>query len=130
MPSGKTHYRITLGDAIGAHERALRTGGRAGIVSLDSIESAIGRPYTGYYRPIEKKAAALVESVVCNHGFVDGNKRTALYLVDLLINRSGFRLKAASRHSINEELVEMLQAVADRRLNLRQVEDWFKIRIT
>jgi prophage maintenance system killer protein len=39
------------------------------------------RPYNGYYRPIEKKAAALVESMGGNHGFIDGNKRTAVILI-------------------------------------------------
>ena len=35
----------------------------ADIRDLDSIQSAIGRPYTGYYRPIARKAAALVHSL-------------------------------------------------------------------
>jgi death on curing protein len=73
-----------------AHEEALTYGGLGGILSLDYLEAAIGRPCIGYYRPIAKKAAALVESMLRNHGFVDGNKRTTLLLLLLLLDRSGY----------------------------------------
>ena len=82
MPTGRRHYRLTLADALSAHERALRFGGRPGVVNLGSIESAIARPYSGYHRAIGRKAAALVESMVGNHGFADGNKRTTLILLN------------------------------------------------
>jgi Fic family protein len=36
-----------------------------------------------------RKAAALAQSLAQNHGFVDGNKRTAFYMVDLLLANSG-----------------------------------------
>jgi death-on-curing protein len=53
-----------------AHDYALsRYGGLPGIRDLGLIESALARPYSGYYRPIEKKAAALVHSLTLNHGF-------------------------------------------------------------
>ena len=38
-------------------------GGRGGVLNRGSIESAIGRPYSGYYRSIERKGAALIESL-------------------------------------------------------------------
>ena len=72
------------------HEEALQYGGVPGIVNEHAIQSAIARPYHGYHRRIHEKAAALVHGVVCNHGFADGNKRTALYLVELLVQRSGY----------------------------------------
>ncbi|MSO89334.1 MAG: hypothetical protein EXQ89_05135 [Rhodospirillaceae bacterium] len=50
-------------------------------MNIGLIESAIARPYSGYYRSIVKKAAALLESMASNHGFADGNKRTTLILV-------------------------------------------------
>ena len=66
-------------DALSAQERALTFGGLDGISNLSLVESAIARSYTGYYLPIWKKAAALVESMAGNHGFADGNKRTTLF---------------------------------------------------
>ena len=77
-----------------AHRRALQTGGRDGVSDLNLIESAIARPYNGYYRPISRKAAALVQSVACNHGFVDGNKRTSLILMHTLSVQSDYLLFA------------------------------------
>lgn len=82
MPRSRRHYRVTLGDAIAAHERAIaRFGGLPNIHDIGLIESAVDRPYNGYHRAIHQKAAALLHAVAANHGFVDGNKRTALTLV-------------------------------------------------
>ena len=69
-------------------------GGRRGISSLALIESALGRPYSGYHRSITQKAAALLESIVGNHGFVDGNKRTALMSALVFLGLNGQRLDA------------------------------------
>ena len=75
------HYCVTLDDAIRSHDKALEDGGAQGILDENGIRSAIARPYCGYYHTLHEKAAALVHSIVLNHGFVDGNKRTAYYLV-------------------------------------------------
>jgi len=40
-------YRLTLAVVLAAHAEAMTYGGRAGVLSLGSIESAIGRPYSG-----------------------------------------------------------------------------------
>ena len=75
---GKRHYRVTLADAIEAHRLALDYGGgRGGISNIDNLAGALGRPYHGYHRPIERKAAALLHGVATSHGFVDANKRSA-----------------------------------------------------
>jgi death-on-curing protein len=53
------------------------------------LESALALPRQPYYPEICDKAAALMRSLMKNHPFVDGNKRTAVAatLVFLLINR-------------------------------------------
>ena len=132
MPNGRRrHYRLTLGDALGAHERALRFGGRPGVINVGSIESAIARPYSGYYRTIRHKAAALVESMVGNHGFADGNKRTTLILLDLLLERSGYRLAPSERHgSIQKDVEDIILDVARNQLSFDDLVEWFGKRIT
>jgi death-on-curing protein len=92
LPSGRGHYRVTLDDALEARRYAIAFGGLPGIRSEAGILAAIGRPYTGYCRSIERKAVA------CGHAFNDGNKRTAVLLVDLLLERSGYRLQPATDH--------------------------------
>ena len=99
-------------------------GGTPEILNRSDIESAIARPYHGYHRRIHEKAAALVYAIVSNHGFVDGNKRTAVYLVELLAVRSGYRLAV-------EDLVlaDIMIAVARGELDYEELATWFKGRL-
>ncbi|MFV1441233.1 MULTISPECIES: type II toxin-antitoxin system death-on-curing family toxin [unclassified Phaeobacter] len=113
---------MTLADAITAHDEALTYGGRSGISSLDLIESAIGRPYSGYHRPIYRKAAALLESLVGNHGFIDGNKRTAWLVTEILIERSGYFLAIPDDARVDDLVV----GIADGSLSFGDLCKWFK----
>ncbi|WP_176473761.1 type II toxin-antitoxin system death-on-curing family toxin [Actibacterium ureilyticum] len=114
-----------MADAIDAHDEALIYGGRPGISSLDLIESALGRPYSGYHRPIHRKAAALLESMVGNHGFIDANKRTAWLLVEILIDRSGYILDIED----DEPIDDLVVAVAAHDLEFEDLSLWFKQRL-
>jgi len=74
---------ITLQEVESIHEILIeKFGGSKGIRDRDILESAINRPYQTfdqkdlYPLPIDK-AAAIFESLISNHPFVDGNKRTA-----------------------------------------------------
>jgi death-on-curing protein len=116
---------VSLRDVLDAHERALETGGAQGIINGDAIQSAIGRPYSGYHRHIWSKAAVLTHSLVMNHGFTDGNKRTALLVVHLLIERSGWTFLAAAEREIDELLVTV--ARGDR--NIAKIEAWYRARL-
>lgn len=119
------HYRLTLADALTAHDEALRYGGRDGISSLHLIESALARPYSGYHRPMARKAAAVLESMVGNHGFIDGNKRTAWLLVEILIDRSGYRLGIPD----DERIDDLVVAVAEGHLRFDDLVAWFAARL-
>jgi death-on-curing family protein len=114
-----------LGDALEAHYVALQTGGRAGILDIGRVEAAIGRLYTGYYRAITKKCAALAESLCCNHGFTDGNKRTCLLLLALLLDRSGYDLMPLPDEDIDRQLELLLVATASRAVDFAYIEHWF-----
>lgn len=93
--------------------------------SLHLIESAIGRPYSGYHRSIADKAGALLESVVSNHGFIDGNKRTAWLLVEILIDRSGYVLDIPDDAPIDDLVVD----VASGAMSFDDLRDWFRKRL-
>ena len=130
MPSGSRHYRVTLADALGAHDRALRTGGRSGIKDLNDILSAIGRPYSGYHRSIASKAAALMQSVATNHGFIDGNKRTAIILTELLLEQSGYTLAPVDKsEKLNDAIEEFVVGIVNREYPFDKIFDWYKSRI-
>lgn len=125
-PISRSHYRLSIADILEAHERALEFGGAVGIISLSALQSAIGRPYSGYHRSIHAKLAALTESLCNNHGFVDGNKRTTLYAIDILIKRSGYRFIPLRHDELNTALEEMILAVARGRMDREQLLVWFK----
>jgi death-on-curing protein len=110
---------------------ALQYGGRAGILDAGRVEAAISRPYSGYFRSIASKAAALFEAIAINHGFVDGNKRTAVLLTDLLIKRSGYRLiSAAPDEDLNRAVEELAVSVARGDIRLAEIIHWFNRRLT
>ena len=77
-------------------------GGSKGIRDLGLLKSALGRAYVTfdskelYPSPIEK-AAALFESVIINHPFIDGNKRTAYTLMRLILLESGLDIEAKQK---------------------------------
>ena len=64
-------------------------GGMHGVRDKGAVEAAVFRPQTGYYNSLEEEAAALMESLGNNHGFLDGNKRIAFAATDVFLRRNG-----------------------------------------
>ena len=103
-----TEY-LTTADALFFHQQLIeRYGGAAGVRDVGALESALHRPQTGYYDTIIHEAAALLESLVQNHPFVDGNKRVAFAVVDVFLRINGYEIKAPSGqiHSFVMTLLE------------------------
>jgi death-on-curing protein len=71
-----------------------RFGGLRGVRNQGAVESAVFRPQIGYYNSLEEEAAALMESLGNNHGFIDGNKRIAFTAADVFLRRNGFCIEA------------------------------------
>ncbi len=72
-------------------------GGIDGVRDKSAVEAAVFRPQIGYYNCIEEEAAALMESLANNHGFLDGNKRIAFTATDVFLTRNGFYLEVEGR---------------------------------
>ncbi len=82
-----------MDEVVGIHDRLLKEfGGSAGIRDLGMLESAVYRPQTGYYDDLSEMAAALLHSLLMNHAFVDGNKRTAVAAADVFLRLNGLVL--------------------------------------
>ena len=71
----------------------------------------------------------MTHSLALNHGFVDGNKRTALLMVALLIRRSGYRIRHKNSRLRDREMEDMIIAVVEHRMTLGELVDWFHERI-
>jgi len=73
---------LTLNEVLAVHDQVMRqSGGVVGVLNLPALESALAQPRMTFgaedlYPTLVEKAAALGHSLIANHPFVDGNKRT------------------------------------------------------
>ena len=93
MPGDRIAH-LSVDEVLAIHERLIaRFGGAAGVRDPGLLESALYRPRTGYYADIVEMAAAMFESLLMNHPFVDGNKRVAFFATDVFLRLNGWRLR-------------------------------------
>ena len=64
-----------------------------------------------------------------NHGFVDGNKRTALILLELFLERSGFEVRETSTSPDSDDIEHLILDMTTRFLSFEEVTYWLKMRI-
>jgi death-on-curing protein len=89
-----TVSHLSVEEVLAIHERLVeRFGGLSGVRDGGLLESALYRPQTGYYRDLSEMAAALFESLLMNHPFVDGNKRVAFFSTDVFLRMNGWKMK-------------------------------------
>lgn len=75
-------------------------GGSHGIRDKAALESAIARPFQTFdgkelYPSVLEKAASLIESILINHPFIDGNKRTGYTLLRLFLIQNEIDITAS-----------------------------------
>jgi death-on-curing protein len=84
---------LSVDEVLAIQERLIdRFGGQHGVRDRGLLESALFRPQTGYYTHLEEMAAAMFESLLINHAFVDGNKRIAFFATDVFLRLNGWKL--------------------------------------
>ena len=110
---------------LAIHDRQLAEhGGSDGIRDPGAIESALARPVNlaSYGDPdIAELAAAYAYSLAINHGFVDGNKRTAWVTARLFLADNGRRLDFDSMDAI-----QTMEGVAEGRISEAEFAAWFR----
>ena len=83
-------YYLTVAEVYQMQHRLIEMfGGMHGVRDKGAVEADVFRPQTGYYNSLEEEAAALMESLGNNHGFLDGNKRIAFTATDVFLRRNG-----------------------------------------
>lgn len=75
-------------------------GGSEGLRDEGALASALARPFQSFggsylYPSIEEKAAAIGESIIANHPFTDGNKRTGYYFMEAMLRYGGLKIAVA-----------------------------------
>lgn len=119
--------RPTVKDVLFLHTVAVgEFGGSEGVRDLESLRAAVARPCGSSFSqdqfpPSSQKAAAIAESIIRHHPFVDGNKRTAMYAAAYLLEYLGYELEAEQ-----QELEDFAVSVAEGTLQTEEIATWFK----
>lgn len=121
---------ISLEEALSIHTALIdATGGSHGLRDRGGLEAALARPLASfdgallYPRP-EDQAAALLESVIMNHPFVDGNKRAGYVLARLSLMTHDLDLRAT-----DDEEFDMVIQVATGAMDVHGISKWMEGRI-
>ena len=101
-------------------------GGADGVRDLGLLESALYRPQSGYYEDLVTMAAALFESLLMNHPFVDGNKRVAFFATDVFLRLNGWRLEVDA----NEAHTLLIELLRTSRCDLEHLSEWIRASVT
>jgi death on curing protein len=118
---------LTPEQVLFIHARLVsETGGSHGVRDLGLLESAVARPQASFdgqdlYPDLFAKAAALLESLIGNHPFVDGNKRTGITAAGLFLKMNNYRLTAN-----NPQLEDFTLTCARGFTTLEQMTAWFQ----
>lgn len=108
------------------HYRLIKkTGGAPGIRDLGLLQSATARPLAGFahqeaYQSVFDKAAVLAHSIIANHPFIDGNKRTGIAAAGLFLRKNGSFLKTTQ-----EEMVDFTLQIARGKADWQEISKWF-----
>ncbi len=109
------------------HARIIdESGGAHGVRDIGLLKSAVGRPQATFdghdlYPNVWSKAAALMQSLINNHPFIDGNKRTAIASASLFCRRNGFRLM-----SEQQEIVHFALDMALKKISVEDAIKWLE----
>ena len=122
MPSDRVAF-LSRDEVLAIHRTLLeRFGGPVGVRDYGLLESALYRPQTGHYADLAEMAAALFESLIMNHPFVDGNKRVAFFATDVFLRLNGYKLKVDADKA-HQFLIWLLE---DNCCNFDQLLPWIR----
>jgi death-on-curing protein len=118
---------LTLIEVLELHRRVIeQSGGAFGIRDVGLLESAIAQPRMTFggkdlYPSLLEKAAALGFSIIMNHPFVDGNKRTGHAATETFLVLNGVEINA----SVDEQERVVLE-IASGELGREVFVEWLR----
>lgn len=116
---------LTLEDVVEIHDRIIsRTRDLPGFLNGEygrgRIDAAVNRPQWQYHNHLFVKAAALMDSLANNHGFMSGNKRTSLVATDSFLRINGYYLDIETEEAHSFITNSMARGV----FNIELISDW------
>ena len=101
-------------------------GGKEGIRDITALESALNRPYQTFegkdlYPTVIEKVAALLESLIKNHPFNDGNKRIGYTIRRLVLMNNSLDIEASE--SVKYDFI---MQIAQNKLDYKNILEWLK----
>ncbi|HRN48998.1 MAG TPA: type II toxin-antitoxin system death-on-curing family toxin [Niabella sp.] len=116
---------ISLQDTEKVHKILIDTfGGTHGIRDPDALQSALSRPFqtfdnTELYPGVLDKAASLLESLLNNHPFIDGNKRTGYVLTRLFLLTNNYDFTATQ-----QDRYKFIVDIASGKMKFEEIRMW------
>lgn len=117
--------RLSEQQVISVHSAMIKaTGGIDGVRDEKLLDSALNAPFQTFggkelYPTLLAKAAALCRSIISNHPFADGNKRTGIHVMLIFLELNGAELQYTQ-----DELIDLGVGTADGRLGLNDILSW------
>ena len=119
---------ISIEQALKIHTIAIQNfSGANGIRDLGGLQSALARPFETFgredlYPTVHEKAAALGESIIMNHPFLDGNKRTGYLLMEALLRYEGYKIASS-----DDDLYNFVINISTGSISFEEIVAWLKI---
>lgn len=119
---------LLLEEVLAIHDRMLEIGaGREGIHDFTLLHSAIERSKAQYsgqylYPSIWLMAAVLLQSLVKNHPFEDGNKRAAYFSTMRFLRKNGYLLEPKKE----KEIIKFMVDVDTKNKDIEKIATWLK----
>lgn len=117
--------KLDTDDVLLLHKMMCKaTGGASGIRDIGNLESALYHAYATFdgkdlYQTIEEKAARQAYGIIRNHPFLDGNKRTGLFVMLTFLELNNIRLKFSQ-----SELVKLGIRIAEGKTEPPDIMRW------
>ena len=117
--------KLTKEQIIMLHSELIReTGGIDGLRDEGLLDSALNAPFQGFgdtdtFPSIQQKGARLGYGLICNHAFIDGNKRIGVHTMLVFLALNGICLDYSQ-----DELIDVVLKVASGEYDYEKFLNW------
>jgi death-on-curing protein len=121
---------LTVNEVLESYSRIMQqSGGLVGIRDMGALESAVAQPQMTFdgdelYPTIIEKASALGFSLIQNHPFADGNKRTGHAAMETFLVVNNYQINAST-----DEQVNAILKVASSEMSREEFTKWLRTHI-